>query len=161
MRVNRVQSSGGDVGNYLLFKIDPSDSSFFAVNASEIKEVLIKPRLHKIPGYHAVIDGTFDLRGVAVSVADTCQAIGRKAMPDENKRFVIVLDNGRSAFGLLAYQVSSIIKKEWADMLSPPSSLGNQHCASSIFNHSNIEERGSNSSIVIVLDVNEILKKLK
>lgn len=146
-----------NVASYLMFSLACNDNQHFAISSSDIKEIIAAPRLHKIPGYQNAVQGAFSLRNHTISVADTCMAIGRASMKEDDKKFIVVVERGDQMFGLLVAKVLSIVTKHSNDLLPPPATLGQKHAISSMFHH----EAGEDRRIVSILDTELIINRLK
>ncbi len=154
------QASESSASNYFMFRLNAGDSQYFAIDASEIKEIIVAPRLNKLPGYKGLVEGAFSLRDRVVSVVDTCVAIGKKAMSPDDKKFVVVIERDKKLFGLMAAQVASIFSKNNSELLPPPSSLGAKHCITAIFNHHPEGEAKGQGRLVSVLNTGQILTSI-
>ncbi len=96
----------------LLFRI--SDNRY-ALDATEVVEVVPLVELKLIPQAPAFVAGLFDYRGTAVPVIDLCQlGSGRSCQPRMTSRIILITytgpGGGQHTLGLLAEQVTETIK---------------------------------------------------
>jgi len=107
----------------LLFKLGTSQT--FGINVFKVREAIPCPTLTKLPFSHPVVRGAAYIRGQAISIFDLSLGIGGQPVDDLSKSFVIITEYNRSVQGFLVSNIDRIVNTSWADILPPPSALGN------------------------------------
>tara|TARA_R110002050_G_scaffold57423_3_gene129036 strand:- start:177128 stop:178057 length:930 start_codon:yes stop_codon:yes gene_type:complete len=119
----RTQLVGHNRLELLLFKLGTTQT--FGINVFKVREAIPCPALTKLPFSHPVIRGAARIRGQAISIFDLSLAIGDQAVDDLSKSFVIITEYNRSVQGFLVSNIDRIVNTSWAEILPPPSALGN------------------------------------
>jgi len=119
----RTQLVGHNRLELLLFKLGTAQT--FGINVFKVREAIPCPVLTKLPFSHPVIRGAARIRGQAISIFDLSLAIGGQAVDDPSKSFVIITEYNRSVQGFLVSNIERIVNTSWAEILPPPSALGN------------------------------------
>ncbi len=119
----RTQLVGHNRLELLLFKLGTTQT--FGINVFKVREAIPCPVLTKLPFSHPVIRGAARIRGQAISIFDLSLGIGGQPVNDLTKAFVIITEYNRSVQGFLVSNIERIVNTSWADILPPPSALGN------------------------------------
>ncbi|HDY84739.1 hypothetical protein LCGC14_0473180 [marine sediment metagenome] len=119
----RTQLVGHNRLELLLFRLATTQT--FGINVFKVREAMPCPPLTKLPFSHPVISGAARIRGKTISIFDLSLGIGGQAVNDPSKNFVIITEYNRSIQGFLVSNIDRIVNMSWADILPPPTSLGN------------------------------------
>jgi len=110
-----------ETGQYMTFKL--GDESF-AINVSQVREVLEVPQITKLPTAPAYMRGVVNVRGQAIPVVDLRLRFGLPRTVDTLNTRVIVMElniDGETAIiGGLADSVHEVIELEPGDINPPP-----------------------------------------
>jgi purine-binding chemotaxis protein CheW len=106
---------------YMTFKL--GDESF-AINVSQVREVLEVQQITKVPTAPAYMRGVVNVRGQAIPVVDLRLRFGLPSVPDMVTTRVIVMElsiDGETAIlGGLADSVHEVIELDSSDINPPP-----------------------------------------
>lgn len=93
--------------------------SRYAVEISQVREVLASPQISRLPWGSAALAGVTNVRGAVVLVADAARLVGGgEGQPDGS---VVVLDGGREQpLGLLVDAVDDVIAITAGSLVAPP-----------------------------------------
>lgn len=108
-------------GQYLTFRLG---AELFAINVSQVREVLDLSHVTKVPTAPAYMRGVVNVRGNAIPVVDLRQKFGLPSVDDTvNTRIVVLelmLGSELCVLGGLADSVHEVIELEPAQINPPP-----------------------------------------
>jgi purine-binding chemotaxis protein CheW len=106
---------------YMTFKLG---DELFAINVSQVREVLEVQQITKVPTAPAYMRGVVNVRGQAIPVVDLRQRFGLPSVPDNINTRVIVMelniDGETAVIGGLADSVHEVIELEEGNINPPP-----------------------------------------
>ncbi len=146
-----------DIHQYLTFKL--ADESY-AVNVANIKEVLMIPKITKVPRMPDFMSGIINLRGTVVPILDLCKkfGIGETRMTPETGIIVTEItkrekDGSESelVIGVFSEMVQKVISIEPKE-IEPPPKIGVAIDTDFIVGMGHVE-----NEFIIILDINKIL----
>lgn len=145
----RTQLVGENRLELLLFHL--GEGQFYGINVFKVKEVLPCPPLNAIPGRSPVVRGVAHIRGGTLSVLDMNRAIGKPALEDIERCFVIITEYNRTLQGFLVKGVDRIVNMNWSDIHPPPRGSGRAHYLTAV---TEVDDR-----LVEIVDVEKILSE--
>ncbi|MBU3188925.1 chemotaxis protein CheW [Clostridium bowmanii] len=104
----------------IVFKVEEEE---FALNISNIKEIIRIPELIKIPNVPMYITGLCSLRGDLLPVIDCRKLFGIPHKEFDDSSRIIVTDMHGNKVGLLCDKVTEVITVEGSTIKEPPSSI--------------------------------------
>jgi two-component system chemotaxis response regulator CheV len=136
----------------LLFALE-SDQQY-GINVFKVREVLQCPNLTEVPRQTSAIKGMAHIRGETIPVLDLSEAIGRSAVPKEQRTdcFLIVAEYNRRTLAFLVRKVDRILNTQWDQIMAPPTEIGVENYLTAIFEHE--------GHLIEILDVEQILADL-
>lgn len=146
-----------EIHQYLTFKLAEES---YAVNVANIREVLMIPKITKVPKMPDFMSGIINLRGTVVPVLDLCKkfGIGETRMTAETGIIVteiqkIETDGAASTLviGVFSEMVQKVISIEPED-IEPPPKIGIAIDTDFIVGMGHVD-----SEFIIILDINKIL----
>ena len=148
----RTQMVGQNRLELLLFGLETEQQ--YGINVFKVREVLQCPNLTEVPRQTSAIKGMAHIRGETIPVLDLSEAIGRSAVPSEerNKCFLIVAEYNKRTLAFLVRQVDRILNTQWDQIMAPPTEIGVENYLTAIFEHEN--------KLIEILDVEQILADL-
>jgi purine-binding chemotaxis protein CheW len=106
---------------YMTFKLG---DELFAINVSQVREVLEIPQITKVPTAPAYMRGVVNVRGQSIPVVDLNLRFGLPRIADTVDTRVIVMelniDGETAVIGGLADSVYEVIELEGSDINPPP-----------------------------------------
>jgi len=140
-----------DVSQYMTFKLG---DELFALNVSQVREVLEVSRITKVPTAPPYMRGLVNVRGKAIPVVDLRVRFGLPEAADTVHTRIIVmeleLDGEATVLGGIADSVHEVIEIE-ADQVSPPPKIAMRWRTDFI---QGMGKRGDD--FIIILDVNAV-----
>ncbi|MGB0663582.1 MAG: chemotaxis protein CheV [Pontibacterium sp.] len=148
----RTQMVGQNRLELLLFGLETSQR--FGINVFKVREVLQCPSLTEVPRQTSAIKGMAHIRGETIPVLDLSEAVGRDAIPNEerSKCFLIVVEYNRRTLAFLVRQVDRILNTQWDQITAPPAEIGVENYLTAIFEYE--------GELVEIIDVEQILADL-
>lgn len=148
----RTQMVGQNRLELLLFGLETSQR--YGINVFKVREVLQCPELTEVPRQTSAIKGMAHIRGETIPVLDLSEAIGRRAIPEEDqaKAFLIVAEYNRRTLAFMVRKVDRILNTQWDQIMAPPKEIGNENYLTAVFEYEN--------KLVEILDVEQILADL-
>jgi purine-binding chemotaxis protein CheW len=146
-----------DINQYLTFMLA---DEMYAINVSNIKEVLSVPRLTKVPKMPDFMNGIINLRGNVVPVIDLCKKfhLGETAMTVDTGIIVTEIDSWkddgtteRLTIGVFSDLVEKVVTIEPAD-IQPPPKIGIAIDTAFIMGMGRVNEE-----FIIILNIDKIL----
>ncbi|PTY02449.1 chemotaxis protein CheW [Opitutaceae bacterium EW11] len=138
-------------GQYLTFRLG---AELFAINVSQVREVLDLSHVTKVPTAPAYMRGVVNVRGNAIPVVDLRQKFGLPATADTvNTRIVVLelmLGSELCVLGGLADSVHEVIELE-PSQINPPPTLAMRWRSEFI---QGMGKRGD--QFIILLDINAV-----
>lgn len=106
---------------YLTFLVD---REMFAVNISEVKELIEIPTITQVPMTPGFIRGVINLRGSVVPVIDLAARLGRKnSTPSKRSTLILVkipINHESQVLAMMVDEVNEIISIPQSDIQPPP-----------------------------------------
>jgi purine-binding chemotaxis protein CheW len=106
---------------FMTFKLG---DELFAINVSQVREVLEVQQITKVPTAPVYMRGVVNVRGQAIPVVDLRQRFGLPSVPDNINTRVIVMelniDGETAVIGGLADSVHEVIELEEGNINPPP-----------------------------------------
>jgi purine-binding chemotaxis protein CheW len=140
-----------ETSQYMTFKLG---DELFAINVSQVREVLEIPQITKVPTAPAYMRGVVNVRGQAIPVVDLHLRFGLPSTPDTLQSRVIVMeltiDGESTVIGGLADSVHEVIELEPGN-INPPPSIAMRWRTDFILG---MGRRGE--EFIIILDVNKV-----
>jgi len=126
----------------------------FGFNVLKIREIVHYRVLNVIPGSHAAVAGTFELRGTTVPVIDLSAAIGQKPIAKESlaQSTIIVAEFNRCVQGFLVGSVDKITAVDWSDIKEVPIANGRNHYVNGVLN--------VDDTLISILDLEKVLHEV-
>nr|MBF0685054.1 chemotaxis protein CheV [Pseudomonas sp.] len=146
----RTQLVGQNRLELLLFRLE--GKQLYGINVFKVKEVLQCPRLTSLPKASAVVRGVANIRGNTLSILDLSLATGKPALTDLSSSFVIIAEYNTQVLGFLVRSVERIVNMNWADILPPPSGVGQDHYLTAV---THIDDQ-----MVEIIDVEKVLAEV-
>lgn len=146
-----------NIHQYLTFKLA---DEVYAVNVSNIKEVLGVPRITKVPRMPEFMSGIINLRGTVVPVLDLCKKfhLGETAVTVETGIIVTEISSELAdgtpenlTIGIFSDMVQKVITIEPKD-IEPPPKIGIAIDTSFITGMGHVD-----GSFIVILNINKIL----
>lgn len=146
-----------EIHQYLTFKLA---NESYAVNVANIKEVLMIPKITKVPRMPEFMNGIINLRGTVVPILDLCKkfGIGETRMTPETGIIVTEItkrerDGTESelVIGVFSEMVQKVISIEPKD-IEPPPKIGVAIDTDFIVGMGHVD-----NEFIIILDINKIL----
>ena len=136
---------------YITFKLG---DELFAINVSQVREVLELSLITKVPSAPAYMRGVVNVRGKATPVVDLRLKLGLPASPDTlNSRIVVMdleLDGEPTIVGGIADSVHEVVELE-PGQLTPPPRIAMRWRTELI---QGMARRGDD--FIIILDINQV-----
>lgn len=148
----RTQMVGQNRLELLLFALE-SDQQY-GINVFKVREVLQCPNLTEVPRQTSAIKGMAHIRGETIPVLDLSEAIGRSAVPKDQRTdcFLIVAEYNRRTLAFLVRKVDRILNTQWDQIMAPPTEIGVENYLTAIFEYE--------GHLIEILDVEQILADL-
>lgn len=148
----RTQMVGQNRLELLLFGLETDQQ--YGINVFKVREVLQCPDLTEVPRQTSAIKGMAHIRGETIPVLDLSEAIGRSAVPNEQRTdcFLIVAEYNRRTLAFLVRKVDRILNTQWDQIMAPPTEIGVENYLTAIFEHE--------GRLIEILDVEQILADL-
>lgn len=118
----RTQMVGQNRLELLLFNL--GERQRYGINVFKVQEVIQCPALTAMPKSAFAVRGIVNMRGRTIPVIDLRMAVGKSAIEELTKAYVIVTEYNRKVQGLLVQGVDRIINMNWSDILPPPQGMG-------------------------------------
>lgn len=134
----------------LMFRLNGQQT--YAINVFKVQEVMVLPKVTRMPQRHHAVIGVVYLRGRAIPVMDLSLAIGMRATPETEDSTIIVTEYNSTVQAFLVGQIDRIVNLNWEEVLPPPSGAGRNHYLTAITHH---EKR-----IVEIIDVEKVLAEI-
>jgi two-component system chemotaxis response regulator CheV len=148
----RTQMVGQNRLELLLFGLETDQQ--YGINVFKVREVLQCPDLTEVPRQTSAIKGMAHIRGETIPVLDLSEAIGRSAVPHEQRTdcFLIVAEYNRRTLAFLVRKVDRILNTQWDQIMAPPTEIGVENYLTAIFEYE--------GRLIEILDVEQILADL-
>lgn len=148
----RTQMVGQNRMELLLFGLETSQR--FGINVFKVREVLQCPELTEVPRQTSAIKGMAHIRGETIPVLDLSEAVGREAVPKEERTqcFLIVVEYNRRILAFLVRRVDRILNTQWDQISAPPAEIGVENYLTAILEHE--------GKLIEIIDVEQILADL-
>ncbi len=94
----------------------------FGVNVAKIREVLMIPKITKVPNMPPEVEGMTEIREKLVPVISLAKWMGIDE-PEERKKYILHLEFLRENVGVIVHDAKRIRRITWADIKKPPETL--------------------------------------
>ena len=132
----KVESNLIELVDFRLFEQREDGSVYegiYGLNVSKVREIIILPRLSRVPEAHPAIEGLFNLRGMEVPAVNLATWLKiREAPPQSTSRKAIVTEFSHQTVGLIIHQAHRIRRVSWDSIKPPPPLIAQRHGASII-----------------------------
>ncbi|MCC7261311.1 MAG: chemotaxis protein CheV [Candidatus Latescibacteria bacterium] len=156
----KIESNLIELIDFRLFEQREDGSVYegiYGLNVSKVREIIILPRLSRVPEAHPAIEGLFNLRGVEVPAVNLATWLKiREAPPQNTSRKAIVTEFSHQTVGLIIHQAHRIRRVSW-DSIKPPPSLISQRHGASIIGTTLIDE----NQTLLMIDVEKIAAEIR
>lgn len=146
-----MSSAITETSQYMTFKLG---NELFAVNVSQVREVLEVPVITKVPSAPDYMRGVVNVRGQAIPVVDLRLRFGLPAVDNSVQTRIIVMeleiDGEQTVLGGIADSVHEVIELE-PDSINPPPRIAMRWRTEFI---QGMGRRGED--FIIILDVNAV-----
>lgn len=146
-----MSSAITETSQYMTFKLG---NELFAVNVSQVREVLEVPVITKVPSAPDYMRGVVNVRGQAIPVVDLRLRFGLPAVDNSVQTRIIVMeleiDGEQTVLGGIADSVHEVIELE-PDSINPPPRIAMRWRTEFI---QGMGRRGDD--FIIILDVNAV-----
>lgn len=148
----RTQMVGQNRLELLLFALETDQQ--YGINVFKVREVLQCPDLTEVPRQTSAIKGMAHIRGETIPVLDLSEAIGRAAVPDDERQrcFLVVAEYNKRTLAFLCRKVDRILNTQWDQIMAPPTEIGVENYLTAVFEHE--------GKLIEILDVEQILADL-
>lgn len=146
----RTQLVGQNRLELLLFKLE--GEQVYGINVFKVREVLPCPSLTLVPKRKPVVRGIAHIRGGTLSVMDLGLAIGKRALGDLSRAFVIITEYNNTTQGFLVRSVERIVNMNWEAIHPPPKGAGRDNYLTAV-----TEVDGK---LVEIIDVEKVLAEV-
>lgn len=154
-----METASDDIQEYLTFKLA---DELYAINVSNIKEVLGVPRLTRVPRMPAFMSGVINLRGNVIPVLDLRMKFGLGSTPLTKDTSIIVTeisnvfqDEEDESFtiGIFSDIVEKVVTLD-GTMIEPPPKIGMTIDTDFIVGMGRLDD-----AFVIILNINKVLSE--
>ncbi len=118
----RTQMVGANRLELLLFHLNSKQR--YGINVFKVQEVIQCPPLTTMPQSANAVRGIVNMRGKTLTIIDLGMAMGKPAVEDPSKSYVIITEFNRKVQGMLVDGVDRIINMNWKDIMPPPDGMG-------------------------------------
>ncbi len=94
----------------------------FGVNVAKVREVLILPKITKVPNMPPEVEGMTEIRERLVPVISLARWMGIDE-PDSRKKYLLHLEFLRENVSVIVHDAKRIRRISWADIKKPPETL--------------------------------------
>ncbi len=94
----------------------------FGVNVAKIREVLMLPKITKVPNMPPEVEGMTEIRDKLVPVISLARWMGIEE-PEQRKKYILHLEFLRENVGVIVHDAKRIRRITWADIKKPPETL--------------------------------------
>lgn len=115
----RTQLAGRNRMELLLFTLHGRQR--FGINVFKVREVIVLPKLSRVPHAHPIVRGIANIRGNTLSILDLSLATSGRPLDVEGACSVIITEYNGSVQGFLVSGVDRIVNMNWKEVLPPPS----------------------------------------
>lgn len=156
----KIESNLIELIDFRLFEQREDGSTYegiYGLNVSKVREIIILPRLSRVPEAHPAIEGLFNLRGIEVPAVNLATWLKiREAPPQNTSRKAIVTEFSHQTVGLIIHQAHRIRRVSW-DSIKPPPPLISQRHGASIIGTTLIDE----NQTLLMIDVEKIAAEIR
>lgn len=129
----------------------------YGVSVAKVREIIVLPKLSRLPDAHPAVAGIFNLRGVHVPAVRLARWLKLdEAPPEETTPKVIVCELGQESLGLIVHQTSRIRTVPWAKIFPPPPLVTRRHGAA-INGTTQIDDEQT----MLLIDVEQIVAEVQ
>jgi two-component system, chemotaxis family, chemotaxis protein CheV len=156
----RIESNQMELVDFRIFEHQEGGEIYegvYGINVSKVREIIILPKLSRVPDAPDAIEGIFNLRGVQVPAINLAKWLGLKeARPEGVKLKVIVAEFSHYSVGMMVHQASRIRRISWEDIKPPPPLISRRHGAS-IVGTTTLE----NGQTLLIIDVEKVVAEMQ
>lgn len=116
--MNRTEQKADELVQLVVFELDNEE---YAVNITDIKEIIKTPDITPIPNAPYYISGIVNLRGKIAVVIDLEKRFALNREVKNEAEHIIVTDVGESTFGVIVDKVSEVINVPVSSIKPSPS----------------------------------------
>lgn len=145
----RTKMVGENRLELLLFQLE--NKQYYGINVFKVREVLQCPEITELPKKTSSIRGMTHIRGETIPILDMSEAIGRKAISQEEERncYLIVSEYNMRTIAFLVRAVHRILNTNWNQINSPPAEIGSDNYLTAVMEYE--------GALVQIIDVEQIL----
>ncbi|MFN3598566.1 MAG: chemotaxis protein [Aquificaceae bacterium] len=104
---------------------DKGESTYewiFGVNVAKVREILVLPKLTKVPNMPKEVEGMVEIRGELIPVVNLVGWMGIKE-PENMKKYLIYMEFLRQKVGIIIHKPNRIRRISWQDIKVAPQVL--------------------------------------
>ena len=139
----------------LLFRLGEAPGTdrheLFGINVFKVREILVMPEITAMANASPNVLGVANIRGQMITVVNLPKIMG--CTLDKAPGLLLVTEFSRTIQGFAVEDVSEIVRLEWKRVLSAEGTGGNL-----VTSIAKLDGEGSNTQLVQVLDVEQILR---
>jgi len=149
------QASKGENLQLIVFKLGGEE---YAMVIDQIKEVVLTPRITKVPLTPSYIKGVANIRGTVLSIIDLVDRFGLGSNhfdTENNQYYSLIIESQEFRMGVLVKEVPSTLSVYESEIDTSPSLIGDTSIDSSYI-------RGivkSGERMIVLIDVQKVINK--
>ncbi|MBU1118392.1 chemotaxis protein CheW [Patescibacteria group bacterium] len=151
------QDTKADVIQLVVFELDSEE---YAVEITDIREIVRIPEITPVPDAPAFIKGIFNLRGQIVVVLDLEKKFGLKREHTKLFEHVVILESGKSVYGVLVDTVLEVLRVSKKSIKNTPDLVTTKIHTDFIKGIVVIDKKKKKESrIIVLLDLLKVLNE--
>ena len=95
------------------------DKDWYGISIENVVEVIKCPKIFNVPYTPDYVVGVINLRGEILAVIEIKRILGLPATDSDNKKFVVVIERGKTRFGILVDRASDVVSIPNSTLESP------------------------------------------
>ncbi len=151
----RTNLTSNSMFEMLLFRLGEAPGTdrheLFGINVFKVREILVMPEITAMANASPNVLGVANIRGQMITVVNLPKIMG--CTLDKAPGLLLVTEFSRTIQGFAVEDVSEIVRLEWKRVLSAEGTGGNL-----VTSIAKLDGEGSNTQLVQVLDVEQILR---
>ena len=151
----RTNLTSNSMFEMLLFRLGEAPGTdrheLFGINVFKVREILVMPEITAMANASPNVLGVANIRGQMITVVNLPKIMG--CILDKAPGLLLVTEFSRTIQGFAVEDVSEIVRLEWKRVLSAEGTGGNL-----VTSIAKLDGEGSNTQLVQVLDVEQILR---
>ncbi len=156
----KIESNQMELVDFRIFEHQEDGEVYegvYGINVSKVREIIILPKLSRVPDAPDAIEGIFNLRGVQVPAISLARWLGlNEAQPEGVSRKVIVAEFSHYSVGMIVHQASRIRRISWEAIKPPPPLVASRHGAS-IVGTTTLED----GATLLIIDVEKVVAEMQ